>query len=588
MLKRCAAVLLLALALDAQTARTKAPARVSAEETQARALLNAMSLRDRIAQLVIGVANGEVYSTDSEEYKRYIHWVRDLHIGGFIVNNDVEFGSARNANPYAMAVFLNQMQLVTRTPLIIASDFERAASMRVTGGTQFPHGMAFGATGNPENSRYEGLITAREARAVGVHWVFAPVADVNNNPKNPVINIRAYGEDPEQVSAHVAAFIEGAHADPNSRVLVTAKHFPGHGDTDVDSHLGLPRLPVGRDRMDALELKPFRAAIADRVDSIMTAHMAVPELDDSGMPATVSPKVLTDLLRKDLGYTGIIVTDAMNMQGLASLFDSGEGSVRSLLAGADVLLMPPDPEAAIRAVQTAVAQGRITRQRINDSALRVLRAKIRVGLMKRKLVNLNGIANVMASREAAERAQVIADQSVTLLRNEGNVVPLSGQPCLVLVNSLRISQQGQRFLRDFRRKSPKGTVIPVDTGMPLDALQAEAAEAKDCPAIVVASFAAITANTTALNKMIQTLIDGPAPVVIATFNDPYMGSAFPKAAAYLTPFSSAPSAEVAAVKALFGEIAISGHTPVTIPDVAPMGAGITVGVATARRTPQAR
>jgi beta-N-acetylhexosaminidase len=586
-------VLLVALALHAQTARTKAPAkaapaRISSEEAQARALLNAMPLRDRVAQLVIGVANGDVYSTDSEEYKRYIHWVRDLHIGGLIVNNDVEFGSARNANPYAMAVFLNQMQLVTKTPLIIGSDFERAASMRVTGGTQFPHGMAFGATGKVENSRFEGLVTAREARAMGVHWVFAPVADVNNNPKNPVINIRSYGEDPEQVSAHVQAFIEGAHSDPNARVLVTAKHFPGHGDTDVDSHIGLPRLPVGRDRMDVMELKPFRAAIADGVDSIMTAHMAVPELDDSGMPATVSPKVLTDLLRKDLGFGGIIVTDAMNMQGLAELFNSGEGSVRSLLAGADVLLMPPDPEAAIRAVLAAVQQGRLTRQRINESALRVLRAKVRLGLMKKKLVNLNAIADVMASKEAADKAQQIADQSVTLLRNEGNVLPLSGQPCLVLINSLRISQQGQRLVRDFRRKAPKGLVIPVDTGMPLDALQAEAGLAKSCPAVVVASFAALTANTADVNKMIQSLIDGPVPVVLATFNDPYMGAAFPKAAAYLTPFSSAPSAEVAVAKALFGEIEIQGRTPVTIPNVAPMGAGITVGVAAARRTPQER
>jgi len=573
--------LLFALALFAQQPRTSAaakPAPRSNDESTARTLLNAMTFRDRVAQLIIGTANGDVYSKDSEDYKRYRHWVRDLHIGGLIVINDVEFGSARNANPYAMAVFLNQMQRLSKLPLLNASDFERAASMRVTGGTQFPHSMTFGAGGDTSASKYEGLITAREARALGIHWVFAPVADVNNNPKNPVINIRAYGEDPEQVSAHVAAFIEGAHMDPAARVLVTAKHFPGHGDTDIDSHIGLPRLPVARDRMDAMELKPFRAAIAQGVDSIMTAHMAVPELDGSGVPATVSPKVLTDLLRNELQFKNLIVTDAMNMQGLTEMFNTGEASVRSLLAGADVLLMPPDPDASIRAVMAAVQQGRLPRQRINESALRVLTAKVRLGLMKKRLVDLESIADVMASPEAAARAQQIADRGVTLLRNEGNILPLApdSKPCLILINSLRISQQGQRLVRDFRRKASRGVVITTDTNMTFDALEGTVPQMKDCTAIVAASFAAITANTADMNRFLTKLIEGPVPVVIATFNDPYMGANFPKAAAYLTPFSSAPSAEVAAAKALFGEIEISGHTPVTIPDVGALGAGIVV------------
>jgi beta-N-acetylhexosaminidase len=587
--QRVLLALLFALVVFAQAPRTtairtaakavpaKAPAR-STEETAARTLLNTMTLRDRVAQLVIGVTNGEVFSTQSEDYKKYRHWVRDLHIGGFIVNNDVEFGSARNANPYAMAVFLNQMQRMSKVPLLIGSDFERAASMRVTGGTQFPHSMAFGATGDVSASKFEGMVTAREARALGVHWVFAPVADVNNNPKNPVINIRAYGEDPDQVSAHVTAFIEGAHQDPAARVLVTAKHFPGHGDTDVDSHYGLPRLAIPRNRMDATELKPFRAAIAQGVDSIMTAHMAVPELDDSGVPATVSPKVLTDLLRNELGFKNLIVTDAMNMQGLTEMFNPGEASVRSILAGADVLLMPPDPEASIQAVVSAVEKGRIPRQRINESALRILLAKTSLGLMRRRLVDLDDIADVMGSQESADRAQQIADHAVTLLRNENNIVPLSptSQPCLILINSLRTSLQGQRFLRDFRRKAAKAQTFTVDTNMPLSALEATMSQAKDCTAIVAASFAAITATTGEVNRLITELTDGPVPVVIATFNDPYMGANFPKAAAYLTPFSSAPTAEIAAAKALFGEIQISGHTPVTIPQVGMLGAGIMV------------
>jgi beta-N-acetylhexosaminidase len=547
-------------------------------DNAARALVNNMSLRDRVAQLVIGVAYGDTYSTQSDDYKKYLHWVKDLHIGGLIVINEIEFGSARNANPYAMAVFLNQMQRLSRLPLLIGSDFERAASMRVTGGTQFPHSMAFGAGGDVSASRFEGLTTAREARALGVHWVFAPVADVNNNPKNPVINIRAYGEDPDQVSAHVTAFIQGAHQDPAARVLVTAKHFPGHGDTDVDSHYGLPRLLIPRNRMDATELKPFRAAIAVGVDSIMTAHMAVPELDSSGVPATVSAKILTDLLRNELQFRNLIVTDAMSMDGITEMFNPGEASVRSILAGADVLLMPPDPQASIDAVMAAVEQGRIPRQRINESAQRVVSAKTGLGLMQRRLVDLDNIADVMASPEAAFRAQQIADRGVTLLRNAGGIVPLSAssQPCLVLINSLRISQQGQRLVREFRRRAPRGVVIPVDTSMPYSALEASLDPAKGCTAMVAASFAAITANTTEVNRFLTKLTDGAVPVVLASFNDPYMGGNFPKAAAYLTPFSSAPSSEIAAAKALFGEIEISGHTPVTIPQVAQVGTGILV------------
>lgn len=594
---RVLVALFLALALFAQQPRSatsrspKAAAKSSARtpvapDKTAQEILDSLSFRDRVAQLVIGVAYGDVYSTQSEDYKKYHHWINDLHLGGLIVINEVEFGSARNANPFAMAVFLNQMQRLSTVPLVVGGDFERGASMRVTGGTQFPHSMAFGATGDVTLSRYEGLITAREARALGVHWVFAPVADVNNNPKNPVINIRAYGEDPELVSQHVSAFIEGAHEDPNARVLVTAKHFPGHGDVEIDSHYGLPKLTVPRARMEAMELKPFRAAIAAGVDSIMTAHMAVPDIDSSSVPSTVSAKVLTGLLRNELKFDKLIVTDAMNMQGLTGMFNNGEASVRSILAGSDVLLMPPDPEQSIRAVMAAVDQGRIPRQRINESALRVLTAKVNLGLTVDKLVDLDKVADTLASPEAAARAQQIADRSVTLLRNERGVLPISpsSEPCLVLINSLRTSLQGQRLVREFRRKASKGHVYTVDTSMPLRALEDTIEEAPHiCSSIVAASFASMTADVANVNLMLDKLTGGSVPVILATFNDPYMGANFPRAAAYLTPFSSAPPSEIAVAKALFGEIEINGHTPVTIPQVADVGAGITVPARTARR-----
>jgi beta-N-acetylhexosaminidase len=571
--------LLLAVAAVAATPKPpkpKAPP-LTAEQRAVQAQMKSMSLRDKVAQLVIVTANGDVYSSTSPEFGRYRHWVADLHVGGIIINNASQYGLVRNAEPHALAVFLNQMQRLARTPLLVASDFERAASMRVTGGTRFPHSMAFAAAGDLAAAKFEGLTAAREARALGIHWIFAPVADVNNNPLNPIINLRSYGEDPEQVSRYVAAYIEGAHSDPANRVLVTAKHFPGHGDTDVDSHLGLPRLEVSRERLDAMELKPFQAAIAHGVDSVMTAHMAVPALEPSGMPATVSHNVLTALLRDELKFKGLIVTDAMTMQGLAMLFDSGEGSVRSIVAGADVLLMPPDPDKAIRAVVGAVEDGRISRQRLDQSVARVLAAKLSLGLSnKKKLVNLDTISDTLDSPEASEKAQAVADRAVTFIRNDHDVLPLaaSSRPCLIVVTELRISQFGQRAIQEFRRRSPNGRVVSVDTALPLAALQATAGDLATCSSIIAASFASVSADLKDVKPFLLDLTQGPVPVVLLAFENPYLLTSVPNATAFLTTFSSSLPSEIAAVKALFGEIPITGHTPVSIPGFAKLGDGI--------------
>ena len=575
---RLIAISLIALTVFAasKAPKPKAPP-LTAEQRATQGQMKSMSLRDKVAQLVIVSANGDVYSTKSPDYEKYRHWVADLHVGGIIINNASQYGLVRNAEPHAMAVFLNQMQRLARTPLLVASDFERAASMRVTGGTRFPHSMAFGAANDLAATKYEGLTAAREARALGVHWIFAPVADVNNNPQNPIINLRSYGEDPEQVSRHVAAYIEGAHSDPESRVLVTAKHFPGHGDTDVDSHLGLPRLEVSRERLDLTELKPFEAAIARGVDSIMTAHMAVPALEPSGMPATVSPKVLTALLRDELKFKGLIVTDAMTMQGLAMLFDSGEGSVRSIVAGADVLLMPPDPDKAIRAVVGAVEDGRISRQRLEQSVARVLAAKLALGLTnKKKLVNLDAISDVLDSPEAAEKAQAVADHAVTLLRNDHDVLPLASasRPCLIVITELRISQLGQRTIQEFRRRAPNLKVVSVDTTLSLAALEATAGDMATCSAIVVGSFASVSADLKDVKPFLTLLSSSAVPMVLMPFENPYLLTSVPNATAFLTTFSSSLPSEVAAVKALFGEIPITGHTPVSIPGFAQLGDGI--------------
>jgi beta-N-acetylhexosaminidase len=325
---------------------------VSPGRRAVQAWLRGMTLRDKIGQLIIIHSYGENPRARSKAWKEYVHAVRDLRVGGVVVINRVVGGSVRNAEPHAMAAFLNRLQRLAKVPLIAAADFERGASMRVSGTAKFPHLMAFGAADDPELTRALGAATAKEARAMGIQWVFAPDADVNNNPDNPIINIRSFGEDPQLVARHVQAFIRGAHADPADRVLVTAKHFPGHGDTSVDSHMELPSLAADQSRMDAVELVPFRAAVQAGVDSIMTAHMSVPAYESELVPATVSRKILTGIIREKLGFGGLIVTDAMDMQGLVKQFTSGEAAVRALEAGVDVLLMPADPDSVVKAVRS--------------------------------------------------------------------------------------------------------------------------------------------------------------------------------------------------------------------------------------------
>ena len=338
-----------------------------------------MTLHDEVAQLVFIVFHGEAPNTASRDYRRFLHLIRETKVGGLILNNASNGRIIVKAEPYQVAAFLNRLQRMTRVPLMVAGDFERGASMRVAGTTEFPHAMAFGATGDPALTRYEGEVTAREARAIGVQWIHYPVADVNNNPDNPIINIRSFGENPQAVAAHVKAFIEGAHSDKKNPVLTSAKHFPGHGDTAVDTHLNLATIPADRERLERLELVPFKAAIEAGVDAIMTAHIAVPALAPPDLPATLSPAILTDLLRKQLGFKGLVITDALEMAGIAKGFTTGEASVRAIEAGADTLLMPPDADAAVKAVVAAVESGRLSRRRIEESVVKILSAKERVG-----------------------------------------------------------------------------------------------------------------------------------------------------------------------------------------------------------------
>jgi beta-N-acetylhexosaminidase len=444
--------------------------------------------------------------------------------------------------------------------------------------------MAYGAANNPELTKALGAATAKEARALGIHWVFAPDSDVNNNPDNPIINIRSFGEDPQRVAKHVSAFIEGAHSVPGSRVLVTAKHFPGHGDTDVDTHMGLATLNADRARMASTELVPFKAAVQAGVDSIMTAHMAVPAYEPEPIPATISQNVLTGIIRDEMKYSGLIVTDAMDMQGLTKQFPSGEAAVRALEAGVDVLLMPADPDAVVQAILAAVKQKRLTEKRINDSVMRILMAKARVGLHRGKLVDLEEISETIEAPELAEQAQLAADRAVTLVKNGADVVPLKNpaNACFWIMSESRYGQAGRRLLEEIRSRSTEARAILLDPQVSQLELNDLATKAGQCEAHVAAAYITVGAfrGNVALSgnypMLMEALAKSGTPVILVSLGNPYLLRSFPRVSAYLATFSPAPTSEAAAVRALFGEIAIGGRLPVGIPDIAKAGDGITV------------
>jgi len=544
--------------------------------------MKALTPREKAAQLIYIPFNGAAPNSRSREYREYVKLVRDARVGGMVLVNWSNGRLTQKAQPHALASFLNRMQRLARVPLLVAGDFERGVSMRVDGTTVFPQAMAFGAAGDPALTRFEGEVTAREARAVGVPWIFFPVADVNNNPDNPIINIRSYGEDPKLVAAHVTAFIEGANQDTHNHVLTTAKHFPGHGDTAVDTHLNMAVINATRDRLESVELVPFRAAIAAGVDAVMTAHIAVPALAPADVPATLSPAILTGLLRGEMGFHGIIVTDALEMGGIAQGYNSAEAAVRAIEAGADALVMPPDPEAAIQGIVAALKSGRLSRARIDESVARLLSAKERVGLTRRSTVDLEAISDQLAAPEDQQRAQEIAERAVTLVKNDGALLPLRApsKTCFISLAEGARSNEGIEFAQELRRRDKSAAIIALDASMPAPTLDAAAQKMTGCENFAVAAFASVAAyrGETALGGdlpgFLDKLFSTGKPVALIAVGNPYLVRSFPKAAAFLLTFSTVPPSETAAVKALFGEIAVRGHSPVTIPGVAKLGDGI--------------
>src|SRR5438128_39493 len=400
--------------------------------------LRKMSLDEKIGQLICAAVNATFLNQDSEAFKALRHQVVDNHVGGIILFR---------GPVYESVVLVNRMQQLAKHPLLISADLEAGSGMGFEDTVNFPWNMAIAATGNPDYARREGELTAREARALGVQQIYAPVADVNNNAANPVINVRSYGEDPADVARFVAAFIEGAQ---HAGVIATAKHFPGHGDTAVDSHRGLPEIDVTRERLNSVELVPFRAAVNAGVGAVMDGHIGLPLIDPTAitplprnvklkpietqdgeiivekgtMPTTLSP-IMNGILRKDLQFDGLIVTDAMSMSGLTLYFTQEEASVRAIEAGADLLLKPADTDASLRGVRDAVKTGRLTEQRIEESTRKVLAAKYDLGLTQQRLTSLDAIDREVAGKRANELADDIARDAITLVRNDAKLLPLN-------------------------------------------------------------------------------------------------------------------------------------------------------------------
>jgi len=543
-----------------------------------------MSLAEKIGQLLMVPCFGGFASHDSADYKNLIHLVRKLHVGGFMLATRPGPHGIEKGRVYPTAALTNELQAHSQIPLLFGADFERGTAMRIEEGTSFPHAMAIAATGNPQNAYEVGRVTALEARAAGIHWIFAPDADVNSNPANPIINARSFGEDPRSVAEFVAAFVRGAE---ENGALATAKHFPGHGDTATDSHLDLPRSNADRDRLNRVELVPFRFAIEAGVRSIMTGHISLPVLEpDKSIPATLSPRILTTLLRGELGFDGLVITDALDMGGITKGFSPGETAVSAILAGADVLLMPPSPEAAAAALSEAVHSGRVTTDRIDDSVRRVLRAKERLELTPSCSVDLSAIPATFATREFSQVARRIADEGVTLLRNDKKVLPLDAtrrlRVLLVAVAADADENAAQVFEDEIRWRVDSLQTLRVDTHFSPAAL-AKLPSPGTFDQVIAALFVRVAdrKNSVALPpeqvKLVESLFKLSKPVIVAAFGSPYVIERFPSAPVWISAQSTAEVSQRAVARVIFGEIGAGGKLPVSVPRASspiPAGAGM--------------
>jgi beta-N-acetylhexosaminidase len=597
-----AAVSIVAPAFAKEKRQRIAPIRQTREgDRWAEKTLKKLSLEEKVGQVFMIWCRARFLNLESPEYLQFREAMQKYKVGSFAMSVPVDGPFLLRTEPYEAAELLNRLQRESRLPLLFAADFERGVATRLVGTTNFPHAMAFGADGKAQDAENFGRITALEARAIGVHWNFFPDADVNSNPANPIINTRSFGEDPKQVGDLVTAYIKGAH---EGGMLTTVKHFPGHGDTATDSHLGVASVSGDRTRLDSVELPPFRQAIAAGVDSVMVAHVTVPALDpDPNHVATISPAIVSDLLEKQLGFKGLVVTDALDMAGLTHLFanDVGRAAVEAFKAGNDLLIIPADLGASYRAMMKAVLSGEIPEQRLDASVLKILKIKASIGLNEARAVDLNTINSMVGKPENIAFGQEVADAAITMVRDNGKVLPLKAKgtgsatlpymsreethnDVLVLIFSDDMrTESGSAFGREFHARIPDAKLIYLDprtaAGMSDEVLKAVDEAKVVVAAVYVIPIAGKVGNSMAMADatgiLLQEVIDrGTQKTAVVAMGNPYLAGDFPKIENYMCTFSNASVSEVAAVKALFGEIPIHGHLPVTIPNIAPRGAGL--------------
>ncbi|MGZ4860354.1 MAG: glycoside hydrolase family 3 protein [Candidatus Angelobacter sp.] len=583
-------------------------------EKWAQKTLKKLSLEEKVGQMfMLRLAMPQFVNIKNPDYLQWLDQIKRYHLGSVLLTVPAEGPSLSKSEPYEAAMLINEIQRASKLPMLVAADYERGVSMRLNGTTVFPHSMAFGAAGKPELAEQFGHIVAQESRAVGVQWNLMPIADVNSNPANPVINTRSFGEDPTQVSAMVTAYIRGAHS---SGLLTAAKHFPGHGDTATDSHLGLAAVNRTREQINQIDLPPFRAAIAAGTDAVMVAHITAPLLDpDSSHVATNSSAIITGILKQQLGFNGLVITDAMDMAGLTSVYpEAGSAAARhaaldSVKAGNDMLLLITDLDGAYKGLVDAVRSGEIPEKRIDESVLKILRAKASVGLNHARKVDINTLSSVISSPENLAIAQQMADSAITLVRENGRMLPLRPQAaaasapaygavqkegskllCIIFTDDVR-SDNGRQLQRELRARVPDARIIFVDPRIAAGSapeIQNALNSAENVlaaiylipvPGRAVRTEGAAGVNTIsvpdATAALLQSILQAKREkTVVVSFGSPYFLSDFPQIDNYVCTYSNATTSEVAAIKALFGEIPFHGRLPVTIPGVAQRGAGL--------------
>jgi beta-glucosidase-like glycosyl hydrolase len=550
--------------------------------------------------MLVSSFGSDFLPTETDAFDALAKTVREQHIGGFHVFGgtepapdvllDAHYGTVTLGQPLAAASLLNRLQAIAKYPLLNSADFETGLGFRLEGGTTFPRNMAFGAAGDDRLAYEAGRITAVEARAIGVQLNFAPVVDVNNNPRNPVINTRSYGEDPEAVGRLASAYVRGLQS---GGMLATLKHFPGHGDTDVDSHLGLPIIKDPIDTLEHVELPPFKAGIAAGAGAVMTAHIEMPALDATpNTPTTLSRPIVSGVLRKDLSFSGLIVTDSMQMAGVAALYKPGDAAVRAVKAGNDIILHSVDNAAAFDAIKAAVASGEIPMSQIDASVTRILRAKAMTGLDRARGVNLDQVANVIGGRAHQAVADEVSQRSITLIKDDRNDVPLKlPREAHVLYLSVldfpggwRIAAPSRTFIPELKKHWPNLTSVELSERSTSDEVDLVRAITPRFDAVIASVFVRASSGSGRMDlpANMQSLLRGVArqtaashtPFVTVLFGNPYTAAFLSELPAMLLTYDFYDRAERSAVHAIAGDAPIGGKLPIAIPGVADRSAGL--------------